>query len=126
MTPMLWVVIAFQAAQRAANFAISNPAREVLFTVVDREEKYKAKNVIDNVVFRGSDALFGWVFTALRGAFLAGPRARRSASSSAARSRVIASTVSSLRRRPVSWSSVGCSSPRQSTPSRSIMAAELR
>ena len=68
MTPMLWVVIAFQAAQRAANFAISNPAREVLFTVVDREEKYKAKNVIDNVVFRGSDALFGWVFTALRGA----------------------------------------------------------
>ena len=36
--------------------------------VVDREEKYKAKNVIDNVVFRGSDALFGWLFTALRGA----------------------------------------------------------
>ena len=66
-TPMLWVVIAFQAAQRAANFAISNPAREVLFTVVEREEKYKAKNVIDNVVFRGSDALFGWLFTALRG-----------------------------------------------------------
>jgi AAA family ATP:ADP antiporter len=66
-TPMLWVVIAFQAVQRAANFAISNPAREVLFTVVEREEKYKAKNVIDNVVFRGSDALFGWLFTALRG-----------------------------------------------------------
>ena len=65
---MLWVVIAFQAVQRAANFAISNPAREVLFTVVDREEKYKAKNVIDNVVFRGSDAVFGWLFTALRGA----------------------------------------------------------
>ena len=69
-TPMLWVVIAFQALQRAANFALSNPAREVLFTVVDREEKYKAKNVIDNVVFRGSDALFGWVFHALRGAGL--------------------------------------------------------
>lgn len=70
LTPMLWVVIAFQAMQRAANFAISNPAREVLFTVVDREEKYKAKNVIDNVVFRGSDALFGWVFHTLRGAGL--------------------------------------------------------
>ncbi|MSP97246.1 MAG: MFS transporter [Betaproteobacteria bacterium] len=67
MTPMLWVIIAFQAVQRAANFAISNPAREVLFTVVDREEKYKAKNVIDNVVFRGSDAVFGWLFAALRG-----------------------------------------------------------
>ncbi len=66
-TPMLWVVIAFQATQRASNFAISNPAREVLFTVVEREEKYKAKYVIDNVVFRGSDALFGWLFIALRG-----------------------------------------------------------
>lgn len=69
-TPMLWVVIAFQAVQRAANFALANPAREVLFTVVGREEKYKAKHVIDNVVFRGSDALFGWLFTALRGSGL--------------------------------------------------------
>ncbi len=67
---MLWVVIAFQAAQRAANFAISNPAREVLFTVLDREEKYKAKNVIDIVVFRGADAASGWLFAALRGAGL--------------------------------------------------------
>ncbi len=67
LTPMLWVVIAFQAVQRAANFAISNPAREVLFTVVDREEKYKAKYVIDNVVFRGGDAVSGWLFHALRG-----------------------------------------------------------
>jgi len=67
LTPMLWVVIAFQAMQRAANFAISNPAREVLFTVVEREEKYKAKYVIDNVVFRGGDAASGWLFHALRG-----------------------------------------------------------
>jgi ATP:ADP antiporter, AAA family len=67
LTPMLWVVIAFQAMQRAANFAISNPAREVLFTVVSREEKYKAKYVIDNVVFRGGDAASGWLFHALRG-----------------------------------------------------------
>ncbi len=66
-TPMLWVVIAFQATQRAANFAISNPAREIMFIVVEREEKYKAKNVIDNVVFRGSDALFAKVFAELRG-----------------------------------------------------------
>ncbi|MGH8634137.1 MAG: NTP/NDP exchange transporter, partial [Burkholderiales bacterium] len=69
-TPVLWVVIAFQAAQRAANFAISNPAREVLFTVLAREEKYKAKNVIDIVVFRGGDAVSGWLFAALRGAGL--------------------------------------------------------
>ena len=65
--PALWVVVALQAAQRAANFALSNPAREVLFTVAEREEKYKAKNVIDIVVFRGSDAVSGWAFAALRG-----------------------------------------------------------
>ena len=70
LTPALWVVIAFQAIQRTANFAISNPAREVLFTVLAREEKYKAKNVIDIVVFRGMDAASGWLFAALRGAGL--------------------------------------------------------
>jgi ATP:ADP antiporter, AAA family len=70
LAPMLWVVIAFQALQRTANFAISNPARESWFTVVSREEKYKAKNVIDLVVFRGGDALSGWFFAALRGAGL--------------------------------------------------------
>ena len=66
LAPALAVVIAFQAIQRTANFAISNPAREVLFTVLAREEKYKAKNVIDIVVFRGADALGGWLFAGLR------------------------------------------------------------
>jgi AAA family ATP:ADP antiporter len=65
--PVLMVVIAFQALQRTANFAISNPAREVLFTVVARDEKYKAKNVIDIVAVRGADAAGGWLFTLLRG-----------------------------------------------------------
>lgn len=69
-SPILTVLIAFQAAQRTANFAISNPAREILFTVVAREEKYKAKNVIDIVVFRGADAVFGWLFAVLRNAGL--------------------------------------------------------
>jgi AAA family ATP:ADP antiporter len=69
-SPALAVVIAFQAIQRTANFAVSNPAREVLFTVLGREEKYKAKNVIDIVVFRGADAVTGWLFSALRGAGL--------------------------------------------------------
>ena len=68
--PGLAVVIAFQALQRTANFALSNPAREVLFTVVRRDEKYKAKNVIDIVVFRGADAAGGWAFSLLRGAGL--------------------------------------------------------
>jgi len=69
-SPVLMIVVAFQAIQRTANFAISNPAREVLFTVADREEKYKAKYLIDGVVFRGGDALSGWLFNALRSAGL--------------------------------------------------------
>jgi AAA family ATP:ADP antiporter len=64
--PVLAVVVVFQALQRTANFAISNPAREALFTVVAREEKYKAKNVIDVVAVRGADAAGGWLFAALR------------------------------------------------------------
>ena len=64
--PGLIVVIAFQALQRTANFAISNPAREVLFTVLARDEKYKAKNVIDIVAVRGADAAGGWLVTGLR------------------------------------------------------------
>jgi AAA family ATP:ADP antiporter len=65
--PVLAVVVAFQALQRTANFAISNPAREVLFTVVARDEKYKAKNVIDIVAVRGADAAGGWLVTVTRG-----------------------------------------------------------
>ncbi len=60
--PSLMVVLVFQVAQRWMNFAIANPARHLFFTVVEREEKYKAKNMIDVVVYRGSDALYGWVF----------------------------------------------------------------
>ena len=66
LSPLLAVVIAFQAVQRTVNFALANPAREVLFTVVARAEKYKAKNVIDIVVFRGADAASGWLFASLR------------------------------------------------------------
>jgi AAA family ATP:ADP antiporter len=64
--PVLAVVVAFQALQRTANFAISNPAREVLFTVLARDEKYKAKNVIDIVAVRGADFAGGWFVTGLR------------------------------------------------------------
>ena len=65
--PMLAVVIAFQALQRTANFALSNPAREAFFTAVDRHERYKAKNLIDAALFRGGDVLWGWAFAGLRG-----------------------------------------------------------
>jgi AAA family ATP:ADP antiporter len=62
MVTSLGVVVVIQVVQRWMNFAIANPARQVFFTVVGREEKYKAKNLIDVVVYRGSDALYGWAF----------------------------------------------------------------
>jgi AAA family ATP:ADP antiporter len=65
-SPTLIVVAVVQVAQRWMNFAIANPARQVFFTVVAREEKYKAKNLIDVVIYRGSDALYGWVFDSLQ------------------------------------------------------------
>jgi AAA family ATP:ADP antiporter len=67
MAPTLALVIAFQALRRAGNFALSQPAREVLFTVIGREAKYKSKNFIDTAVYRGGDALSGWTFAGLRG-----------------------------------------------------------
>ncbi|MBV8753953.1 MAG: MFS transporter [Hyphomicrobiales bacterium] len=65
LAPTLIVVLVVQVLQRSMNFAIANPARQVFFTVVDREEKYKAKNLIDTVVYRGSDALYAWVYESL-------------------------------------------------------------
>jgi AAA family ATP:ADP antiporter len=65
LSPTLMVVLAVQVFQRWMNFAIANPARQVFFTVLDRSEKYKAKNLIDVVVYRGSDALYAWVYEAL-------------------------------------------------------------
>ncbi len=66
LVPNLAVVLVVQVAQRWMNFAIANPARQVFFTVVEREEKYKAKNLIDVVIYRGSDALYAWVFDSLQ------------------------------------------------------------
>ncbi len=67
MMPTLIVVVTVQVVQRWMNFAIANPARQLFFTVVTREEKYKAKNLVDVVVYRGSDALSGWIFDTLQG-----------------------------------------------------------
>jgi AAA family ATP:ADP antiporter len=63
--PVLGVLITFQIVRRAADYAIARPAREMLFTVLDRDEKYKSKNFIDTVVFRGGDASSGWIYTVL-------------------------------------------------------------
>ena len=65
--PLLAVVVVFQVVRRAGEYAITKPARELLFTVVGREQKYKAKNFVDTVVFRGADAASGWLYAAAKG-----------------------------------------------------------
>lgn len=63
--PVLAVLVIFQVLRRAGNFAIARPAREMLFTVIGREEKYKSKNFIDTVVYRGGDTASAWAFAGL-------------------------------------------------------------
>ncbi len=71
--PTFWTLGAFQAVRRAAHFAIDRPAREVLFTVVTPQEKYKAKSFVDTFVYRGGDAAAGWLHASLAGFGLALP-----------------------------------------------------
>jgi len=63
--PMVSVIVTMQIVRRAGDYAVSRPAREVLFTAVDRETRFKAKPVIDIVIYRGGDMLSAWAFTAL-------------------------------------------------------------
>lgn len=63
--PIFYTMALFTIARRASNFAITNPAMEVLFTVVKREDKYKAKNVIETFVYRGGDQVAAWMYAGL-------------------------------------------------------------
>lgn len=63
--PVAAVLLLVQVVRRAGNYAIMRPAREMLFTVVGREEKYKAKNFIDTTVYRGGDAVSAWAYSGL-------------------------------------------------------------
>jgi ATP:ADP antiporter, AAA family len=71
--PVLAVLLVFQVARRAADYAVARPAREMLFTVLHRDAKYKSKNFIDTVVFRGGDAASGWLYGGLKALGLALP-----------------------------------------------------
>ena len=66
-SPVLAVLVVVQVLRRAGNYAITRPSREMLYTVVSKEEKYKAKNFIDTAVYRGGDAVSAWAYTALTG-----------------------------------------------------------
>jgi AAA family ATP:ADP antiporter len=60
--PTLAAIVGFQVLRRAGNFALTRPAREVLFTVVPREDRYKAKSFIDTAVYRTGDQVGAWSY----------------------------------------------------------------
>lgn len=65
LSPVFAVFVVVMVVRRAGEYAFVRPGREMLYTVVPAEQKYKAKNFIDTVVYRGGDALSGWVKRAL-------------------------------------------------------------
>lgn len=58
--PVIAVFVVFQTLRRATNYAVARPTREVLYTVVTREDRYKAKNFIDTFVYRAGDQIGAW------------------------------------------------------------------
>jgi AAA family ATP:ADP antiporter len=63
--PTLAVLVVYQVIRRAGNFAFARPSREVVYTVVPREDKYKAKSFIDTAVYRFGDQLGAWSYAGL-------------------------------------------------------------
>ncbi len=61
LAPVFAVFVVVMVARRAGEYAFVRPGREMLYTVVAAKDKYKAKNFIDTVVYRGGDALSAWV-----------------------------------------------------------------
>lgn len=64
-SPVLLVAVAMHVTSRAGNYGITRPAREMLFTNVSRESRFKTKPVIDIVAYRGGDVMMAWLFTGL-------------------------------------------------------------
>lgn len=64
--PVLSMLLGVQIVRRIAEYAIARPSREMLFTIVDQESKYKAKNVIDTVIYRFGDLSSAWITSGLK------------------------------------------------------------
>ena len=62
IAPLLSVLVVLQVIRRAGNYAIQRPAREVLYTVLARTDKYKAKNFNDTLVYRVGDQVGAWSY----------------------------------------------------------------
>jgi ATP:ADP antiporter, AAA family len=70
LAPTVMAIAVFQVVRRAADYAVARPARELLYTVASREDRYKAKSLIDTVIYRTGDQLGAWSVTLLRAAGL--------------------------------------------------------
>src|SRR4029077_4876876 len=66
LLPTVMAVATFQVVRRAADYAVARPARELLYTVASREDRYKAKSLIDTVVYRTGDKPRAWSVALLR------------------------------------------------------------
>ena len=64
--PVLFMILFLQIVRRAGNYALTRPGREMIWTVVKRQDKYKTKNVIDTSVYRGADLVNIWIENGLR------------------------------------------------------------
>jgi AAA family ATP:ADP antiporter len=73
LLPRFMVLVVVYAVRRVGDYALTRPCRDSLFTVVSREEKYKAKSLIDTFVYRGGDATSGSLYKALTGNLGADP-----------------------------------------------------
>jgi AAA family ATP:ADP antiporter len=65
LAPTLMTIAVFQVLRRSSNYAVARPCREMLYTVIPREAKYKAKNFIDTFVYRVGDQVGAWSYAAL-------------------------------------------------------------
>jgi AAA family ATP:ADP antiporter len=65
LLPSIAALVTFQVLRRSGDYAIARPTREVLYTVVTREDRYKAKSFIDTVVYRAGDQVGAWSFALL-------------------------------------------------------------
>jgi AAA family ATP:ADP antiporter len=63
--PTLAVLVVVQVIYRAGRYGLTKPAREMLWTVLGREAKYKSKPFLDAAVYRGGDLVSGWIYTGL-------------------------------------------------------------
>jgi AAA family ATP:ADP antiporter len=70
MNPAVFFVLALQVLRKAGNYSITRPAREILYTGVDKEARFKTKPIIDVAVYRGADVFWIWILAFLGDGFL--------------------------------------------------------